>query len=85
MNVGPEAAQMQYEIIDCITLAERWDLPVSWVRDGVRARTPDPIPHVKLGRYVRFEWKSPELGEWWARHRVTPNRNRGESQKEIRP
>jgi len=69
---------MQYEVIDSEELAKRWNLPETWVRDGVHVRTSDPIPHVKLGRYVRFEWGSAELEDWWVRHRIA-NRNRGES------
>lgn len=70
---------MSYEIIDSGELAKRWHLPETWVRDYVRTRKPDPIPHVKLGRYVRFEWGSPQLGDWWARHRISNSRNGGES------
>lgn len=43
------------EIIDSKELASRWRLPESWVRDRVRTRSDDPLPHVKVGRYVRFE------------------------------
>ena len=68
------------EIIDSKELARRLRLPESWVRDRVRGRSPDPLPHVKVGRYVRFEWGGPELVEWWARHRVSKQgRNGGES------
>jgi hypothetical protein len=63
------AGTMAYEVIDSKELAQRWSVPVSWVRDQVRKRADDPIPHVRLGRYVRFEWDSPQLRDWWARHR----------------
>jgi hypothetical protein len=59
------------EVIDSKELASRLVLPESWVRDRVRGRCDDPIPHVKVGRYIRFEWRGRELVEWWARHRVT--------------
>ncbi len=65
------------EIIDSKELARRLRLPESWVRDRVRARNDDPLPHVKVGRYVRFEWGSPELVEWWARHRVSKQGRNG--------
>lgn len=65
------------EIIDSKELAIRWRLPESWVRDRVRARSDDPLPHVKIGRYVRFEWGSPELIEWWARHRISKQGRNG--------
>lgn len=65
------------EIVDSKELAIRWRLPESWVRDRVRARSDDPLPHVKIGRYVRFEWGSPELIEWWARHRISKQGRNG--------
>jgi hypothetical protein len=72
---------MPYEIIDSKELARRWHLPETWVRDYVRARASDAIPHVRLGRYVRFEWGSPTLEEWWARHRASNRRKGGESER----
>lgn len=58
------------EIIDVRELARRWQVPASWVREYTRPeRTDDPIPHVRLGKYVRFEWGSPRLEEWFARRR----------------
>ena len=70
---------MATEIIDSTELARRWGLPESWVRDNVRRRATDPIPHIKFGRYVRFEYGSAELEDWLARHRVN-GRNGGESE-----
>ena len=65
------------EIIDSKQLATRLRVPESWVRDRVRVRSDDPLPHVKIGRYVRFEWGSPDLVEWWARHRVSKQGRNG--------
>ncbi len=62
-----------FESIDSKELALRWGVPVSWVRDQVRSRAVDPIPHVRLGKYVRFEWDSPQLQAWWVRHRNPSN------------
>jgi hypothetical protein len=55
------------EIIDAPELAKRLQVPVSWVRQ--RATSPrfnqeQRIPHVRLGRYVRFLWGSKELKAW---------------------
>ena len=58
-----------FEIIDSDELAKRLNLPATWVRDQVRSRATDAIPHLKFGRYVKFEWGSPSLLEWLARHR----------------
>src|SRR5229473_1697430 len=39
------------EFIDSIELARRWNVPVSWVRDQVRSRAQDPLPHINFGKY----------------------------------
>jgi hypothetical protein len=59
------------EIIDSGELAARWRVPETWIRNRTRARTPkeERIPCVRLGRYVRFEWGSPQLVEWLAKKR----------------
>ena len=62
-----------YEFIDCGELARRWDVPVTWIRDQVRQRAEDPLPHVNLGKYVRFLWGSPELQAWIERRIVIRN------------
>ena len=59
----------QLEIIDAQELALRWKLPVTWVREQTRTRSSDPIPHLKLGRYRRFEFGSPALADWLNRRR----------------
>ena len=64
-----------YEFIDSEELARRWDVPVSWIRDQVRKRAEDPLPHVSLGKYVRFLWGSPAL-ELWIRRRIVMGNNR---------
>jgi hypothetical protein len=65
----------QYEFIDSKTLAGRWCLPESWVREQVRSRSTDPLPHTRFGKYVRFRWGSPEL-EGWAERRIIGLTNR---------
>ncbi len=57
------------ELIDAGEIAKRWNIPESWVRDNVRERAADPIPHVKMGHYVRFEWDLPQLHAWFDRRR----------------
>ena len=78
-NASPTTAlnDPSIEIIDSKELATRLRVPESWVRDRVRTRSDDPLPHVKIGRYVRFEWGSPDLVEWWARHRVSKQGRNG--------
>jgi hypothetical protein len=65
----------EYEFIDSRELARRLTVPPSWIRDQVRARSEDPLPHVNLGKYVRFLWGSPAL-ELWIRRRIVVGNNR---------
>lgn len=60
-----------YELMDSAELAARLCLPESWIRNRTRVRTPkeERIPCVRFGRYVRFEWGSPQLAEWIAKQR----------------
>ncbi len=64
------AGTARYEVIDAATLAERWKLPESWIRSQTRERTPrdKQIPHLRLGKYVRFFWGSPELDAYLRAH-----------------
>ena len=65
-----------YEFIDSRELARRLTVPPSWIRDQVRARSEDPLPHVNLGKYVRFLWGSPALELWISRRIVVGNNRR---------
>jgi hypothetical protein len=65
----------EFEFIDSRELARRLTVPTSWIRDQVRARSEDPLPHVNLGKYVRFLWGSPAL-ELWIRRRIVVGNNR---------
>jgi hypothetical protein len=58
------------EILTAGELAERWRVPESWVREQTRSRCVDVLPHIRLGRYIRFCWNSPELNAWWKRRQV---------------
>jgi excisionase family DNA binding protein len=50
-------------------LAARLRVPQSWVREKTRERArvrdKDPLPVVRLGKYVRFNWV--EVEKWLAR------------------
>ena len=74
LPIEPEQAQghavrVLCELIDSKELARRWRVPESWIREAVRRRTDDRIPHVRFGKYVRFEFGCPDLDAWLARHR----------------
>lgn len=60
----------EYDFLDCKQLAERWNVPETWIRERVRRRSADPLPHVRFGKYVRFRWGAPELEEWAQRRIV---------------
>jgi hypothetical protein len=55
------------EIIDADELAKRLNLPATWVRAQTRSRAADPLPCLRFGRYVRFEWEGPALTGWLER------------------
>jgi len=67
----------QYEVIDAKELARRLSLPESWIRDQVRSRAEDTIPHLRFGKYVRFVWGSPELAGWIEGRIVRTSNSRG--------
>ena len=65
----PQVADIfHYEPIDANEFARRLNVPVSWVRDRVRRRCSETIPHVRFGKYVRFLWGSPDLAAWIEQH-----------------
>jgi hypothetical protein len=60
------------EIIDTSELAARTKLPASWIRSHCQPRCPveERIPCLHFGKYIRFEWNSPQLNEWLASRRT---------------
>lgn len=60
-------------LLDAAGVADLLGVPKTWVLAEARA---DRIPHVRLGRYVRFD--PDELQDWW---RTT--RSRGPSRKAM--
>ncbi|HEX2711627.1 MAG TPA: helix-turn-helix domain-containing protein [Candidatus Acidoferrales bacterium] len=49
-------------------VAECLRVPVSWVYEKTRRRSHDPLPTVRLGKYLRFHW--PDVAAWLERHRT---------------
>ncbi len=72
-QLGSKKDVKRYELLTAEQLAERLNVPPSWVRDRTRSRAlgADPLPHLRLGRYVRFCWDSPELEAWLRRRLFT--------------
>ena len=75
VHLGTETSSVaeQFELLTAEELAERLRVPVSWIREQTRSRAmaADPLPHLRLGRYVRFQWGSPELEAWLRRRLFT--------------
>jgi hypothetical protein len=62
-----------FELLTPVELADRLKVPATWVRERTRSRDlqGDVIPHLRLGRYIRFQWGSPELEAWLRRRLFT--------------
>lgn len=62
---------MSERLLTAAEIAELLAVPVSWVRE--QSRTGD-IPHVRLGRYVRFDeqavidWLTEQRAGQWRKH-----------------
>jgi excisionase family DNA binding protein len=74
----PEGVACPAPLIDAAGAAELLSVPRSWVLAEARA---DRIPHVRLGRYVRFD--AAELAGWWQTRARGPWRDRGEAAAEA--
>jgi excisionase family DNA binding protein len=52
-------------------LAQRLQVKPSWVyeqtRDRAGIRSNDPLPFIKMGRYLRFDWD--DVLAWLTRHK----------------
>ncbi|NLJ28044.1 MAG: helix-turn-helix domain-containing protein [Deltaproteobacteria bacterium] len=46
---------MQERLLDIDDLAERLKVNKSWIYAQTRKKNEDAIPHIKLGKYLRFE------------------------------
>jgi excisionase family DNA binding protein len=59
-------------LLDANEVATLLSVPASWVREQTRTGT---IPHLRLGRYVRFEresvvaWLEEQRAGQWRKHR----------------
>ena len=74
----PTAAQLA-PLLDATEAGRLLAVPASWVLAEARANR---IPHVRLGRYVRFS--AEELEEWWRARMRGPWRARGTASRTAR-
>lgn len=62
-------------LLEAADVAELLSVPVSWVREQTRRSDGEAIPHLRLGRYVRFEraavlaWLETQRAGQWRTHR----------------
>jgi excisionase family DNA binding protein len=61
-------------LLDATGVADLLGVPKTWVLAEARA---DRIPHIRLGRYVRFE--PSELEAWWRNSRSRGPRQTGKA------
>jgi excisionase family DNA binding protein len=59
-RVGSRSAPAAVPLLDAKAAAELLGVPASWVLAEARV---DRIPHIRLGKYVRFE--TDQLEAWW--------------------
>lgn len=59
---GPTAILNPSDILTPDELAARLKVRRTWVYEKMRHRSHSPLPAMKLGRYLRFNW--PSVCEW---------------------
>lgn len=56
--------------LDFRDISQKLGTSEQWVRRNVRSTyTRDPIPHLRFGRTIRFDWNSPALQAWLERRK----------------
>ena len=58
-------------------LADYLSVPVGWIYKRTRKNGPEMIPHIKLGKYLRFDPGSSTFQDWLARHGVGDVKHEG--------
>ncbi len=56
------SANIPEDLLTVAEVAEFLKVPVSWVYDRTRRRGAARIPHMKLGKYLRFD--GAEIRQW---------------------
>ena len=51
-------------------LSDYLAVPAGWVYDRTQANGPEVIPHIKLGKYIRFDPESEAFRGWLEKHEV---------------
>ena len=53
----------QIEIVTPREVAQRLQVPEPWVYEKTRTRCKNPLPCVRIGRFIRFDWFA--VLDWW--------------------
>jgi len=53
-------------------VAQSLGVPVSWVYDRTQQNGPEQIPHLKLGKYLRFNPRDEAFSQWLKQHEIDP-------------
>jgi predicted DNA-binding transcriptional regulator AlpA len=59
---------------DVEQLAEHLGLSETWIYNRTRKNGPEIIPHLKLGKYVRFNPESEAFQAWLRNHDIGPEK-----------
>lgn len=57
-----KSSNFENELLTVSEIASALKVPVSWVYERTRRAGAERIPHIKLGKYIRFRW--PAVCEW---------------------
>jgi excisionase family DNA binding protein len=55
------------ELLTPEELAGRLKVGKSWVYEKTRTRSRDPLPVIRIGKYIRFHW--PDVATWLEAHK----------------
>lgn len=55
------------QILTVEELAARMKVGKSWIYEKTRSRSGDPLPVLRIGKYIRFYW--PDVSDWIECHR----------------
>jgi hypothetical protein len=66
MDTGPANRLDPTDILTPQELAQRLKVPKSWVFEQTRQRSKirnkKPLPYIRLGKYLRFDWQA--VSDW---------------------
>jgi excisionase family DNA binding protein len=73
---------MEMEMLTPEELAARLKVRKSWIFEKTRRRAQDPLPCIRVGRYVRFSWA--DVTRWLEKHSTGGSKNGEETDRLYR-